>query len=134
MPRTEARLTPHDWPPALHVACRDAEFDEALRLAGCDPATFQFDMDAGDTADDMLAELARGSGDALFDSLWPHRCPCERHPQGCSKRKAGQRRVTVVIHPPIVAGDGVLEAIPAPRVVTATGHEEHGPDVLEEAG
>ena len=43
--------------PVLHRTCRDAELDEALRLAGCDPATFLFDS-GPDESPDLLADLA----------------------------------------------------------------------------
>ena len=51
---------------------RDAELDEALRLAGCDPATFRFDAGEADPQD-LLAELAGCGGRTPFDSLWPTR-------------------------------------------------------------
>ena len=42
--------------------CRDAELDEALRLAGCDPATFQFDA-GPDDSQDLLTDLGRSCKD-----------------------------------------------------------------------
>ena len=69
--------------PRLNTARRDIELDEALRIAGCDPATFRFD-DGGADGPDLLAELAGCGGRTPFDSLWPIRYRVSVYGDACA--------------------------------------------------